>query len=221
MNYSDLKEKLQSLPEDDFLSKADLHIHSKYSDGALSPEEIVKITKEKNYKLISITDHNTVSGYLKTNVLRNDFVIPGIEFDCWHKGVLVHILGYGIDIHNDHIKALCVRNKNCVKSFGLRFMFTTLSAKEAIKTIKEAGGVAVLAHPACYWAVSLETLFRELKEIGLDGVECYYIYIGFLKNLLKFHSEKLVIDLAEKYNFIKTGGSDNHSTTFDFEKYTF
>ncbi len=221
MNYSDLKEKLQSLEKDDFLSKADLHIHSKYSDGMLSPEDIVKIAKEKNYKLISITDHNTVSGYLKTNVLRNEFVIPGVEFDCWHKGVLVHILGYGIDINNNHIRTLCKRNRNCFKALGLRFMFTTLSAKEAIQTVKEAGGVAVLAHPACYWAVSLDTLFRELKALGLDGVECYYPYVGFLKKLLKFHSERLVVNLTEIHGLIKTGGSDNHSDNFNFEEYTF
>jgi len=221
MNYSDLKEKLMSLTKEDFLSKADLHIHSKFSDGMLSPEDIVKITQEKNYKIISITDHNTVKGYLKTNILRNDFVIPGVEFDCWHKGVLVHILGYGIDINNKHIQALCKRNSKCFKALGLRFMLTTLSAREAIKTIKEAGGVAVLAHPACYWAVSLDTLFKELKIMGLDGVECYYLYIGFMKKLLKFHSEQLIFDLAKKYSLIKTGGSDNHSAKFDFEKYTF
>lgn len=221
MNYSNLKDRINSLEKTDFLSKADLHIHSCFSDGKLSPEDIVKITKEKNYKLIAITDHNTVDGYLKTNILRNDFIIPGIEYDCWHKGVLVHILGYGIDINNRKIKELCFRNQHCIKFAGLRFMMTNLQAKEAIQTIKEAGGIAVLAHPACYWAFSLDTLFKEFKEFGLDGVECYYLYLGFLKNLLKFHSEKKVIELAEKYDFIKTGGSDNHSKKFEFEKYKF
>ncbi len=221
MNYSNLKEKISSLEKSDFLTKADLHIHSKFSDGKLSPEEIIKITKEKNYKLIAITDHNTVNGYLKTNILRNDFVIPGIEYDCWHKGVLVHILGYGIDVNNKKIKDFCIRNQYSLKVAGLRFMIINLQAKEAIQAIKEAGGVAVLAHPACYWAFSLDTLFKELQEFGLDGVECYYPYIGFLRRLFKFHSEKKVIELTEKYGFIKTGGSDNHSATFDFEKYKF
>ena len=221
MNYSNLKEKLNSLEKSDFLTKADLHIHSKFSDGKLSPEEIIRITKEKNYKLIAITDHNSVDGYLKTNILRNDFIIPGVEFDCWHKGVLVHILGYGIDINNKKIKETCIRNQHCIKFASLRFMMTNLQAKEAIEAIKEAGGVAVLAHPACYWAFSLDKLFKEFKEFGLDGVECYYPYIGFLRRLLKFHSEKKVIELTEKYDFIKTGGSDNHSDNFDFEKYKF
>lgn len=221
MNYSDLKEKINSLEKTDFLSKADLHIHSCFSDGKLSPEDIVKIAKEKNYKLISITDHNTVNGYLKTNVLRNDFVIPGIEYDCWHNGILVHILGYGIDVNNRKIKELCFRNQRCIKVACLRFMMTNLQAKEAIQAIKEAGGIAVLAHPACYWAFSLDSLFKEFQEFGLDGVECYYPYVGFLRRILKFHSKKKIIELAEKYGFIKTGGSDNHSNKFDSEKYKF
>ena len=221
MNYSNLKEQLKTINKSDFLSNTDMHIHSVYSDGLLTPEEIVKITKEKNYKLISITDHNSVDGYLKTNILRNEFVIPGIEFDCWHKGVLVHILGYGIDVNHKKIKELCKKNQLCLKLAGLRFMMTNMTAEEAIKGIKEAGGLAVLAHPACYWAFSLDKLFNDFKSFGLDGVECYYLYIGFLKNLLKFHSEKKVVELTEKYGFIKTGGSDNHSKQFNFEKYKF
>ncbi len=42
--------------------KADLHIHSTFSDGALSPTEIVRRAKEAGLSIISITDHDSVSG---------------------------------------------------------------------------------------------------------------------------------------------------------------
>ena len=39
---------------------ADLHIHTNYSDGIHSIEEVVKFVKEKKIKVIAITDHDTV-----------------------------------------------------------------------------------------------------------------------------------------------------------------
>ena len=40
---------------------ADLHIHSTYSDGLFTPEQIVDLAKEKGIKCISITDHDTIA----------------------------------------------------------------------------------------------------------------------------------------------------------------
>ena len=40
----------------------DLHIHSKYSDGTFTPEEIVKEAKRRNIEMIALTDHNTLAG---------------------------------------------------------------------------------------------------------------------------------------------------------------
>ena len=39
---------------------ADLHIHSSYSDGAYTPEEIIDIAKKNGVKYISITDHDSI-----------------------------------------------------------------------------------------------------------------------------------------------------------------
>ena len=41
---------------------ADLHIHSSYSDGAYTPEEIIDIAKKNGVKYISITDHDSIGG---------------------------------------------------------------------------------------------------------------------------------------------------------------
>ena len=39
---------------------ADLHIHSSYSDGAYTPEEIIDIARKNEVKYISITDHDSI-----------------------------------------------------------------------------------------------------------------------------------------------------------------
>ena len=208
MIREDLKNIFLSLKEDDFYKNADLHIHSYESDGVLSPLEIVKQAKERNLKYIAITDHNTIEAYINTNILSENFIIPAIEFDCFYKGTLLHILGYGIDIDNKPLKELFAKTKlgtcrNFIRLFNLR------SPQDVIKKINEAGGIAVLAHPACCWAFNLENIIKDLISFGIEGIEVYYPYKG-LRGFLKFYSKDYVKELADKYNLIKTGGTDSH-----------
>lgn len=80
---------------------ADLHIHSSYSDGCLSPEEIVEMAKEEGLKCISITDHDTIaSQYIVKEILPEINIIPGIEFSTEYNDLEIHILAYYIDIEN-------------------------------------------------------------------------------------------------------------------------
>jgi len=72
---------------------ADLHIHTTYSDGLLTPDEVIKIAFRKGLYAISITDHDTVAGIRKFENSQVK-VIPGIEFGCVFEGEDVHILGY-------------------------------------------------------------------------------------------------------------------------------
>ena len=210
-----LKELLLSFFQSDFEKNVDLHIHSNFSDGKLTPEELLENAKNKGYKLIAIADHNTVEAYKKTDILNsvNPQVITAIEFDCWYKGVLVHMLGYGIDIYNDGLLKLCAKTKKETEADIVRLL-NHRHPKDVIKAIHAAGGIAVLAHPACYWALSLEGLIKSLMKNGLDGVEVYYPYPRF-RSVVKFHSAKAVLKIAEKYpELIKTGGSDFHGIEF-------
>jgi len=78
---------------------ADLHIHSFYSDGCFSPEEIVNQGKKQGLKYISITDHDTIGAqYITKNIERDINVIPGVEFSTEYKDIELHILAYFIDI---------------------------------------------------------------------------------------------------------------------------
>ena len=44
----------------------DMHVHSTFSDGTCTPEELVQIAQEKNLKAFVLTDHDTVAGVEKT-----------------------------------------------------------------------------------------------------------------------------------------------------------
>ncbi len=80
----------------------DLHMHSTYSDGSLTPAELLEMAEKKGLKLISITDHSRVGAYkdLKDPCIRNKFsgkILPGSELSTFIDGQSIEILGYGVD----------------------------------------------------------------------------------------------------------------------------
>ena len=79
-----------------------------------------------------------------------------------------------------------------------------LSPRDAIALIKQAGGLAVLAHP---FVLNRDDIIDNLVEAGLDGVEVYYPKQPF--NMLKHYRE-----ICHKYNLLETGGSDCHGPQF-------
>lgn len=200
---------LRDLKEKDF-KKINLHIHTTCSDGKAEAEDILKSAKEQGYELIAITDHNTIEAHKR---IQDDILMTGVEFDCWCGYVFIHLLAYGIDIHNEELAQFMAKTKAETEGDLIR-LFSTRNVPKLIKAIHNAGGIAVLAHPACYWAISLENLVKKLISYGLDGIEVYYPYPRFRK-IVKFHSSKDVRKIADKYpQLIKTGGTDFHGVKF-------
>ena len=80
-----------------------------------------------------------------------------------------------------------------------------LTPELCIRTIKEAGGAAVLAHPTLYnlSAEQIEELCAELKDYGLDGIECQY-------STYSPQETRMITAIAEKYGLLPSGGSDFH-----------
>ena len=88
------------------MSYADMHIHSKYSDGSYSPEEIVRIAKASNVSLISVCDHNLVQGTLEIMPIAQAAglrCVPGCEIDAIFEGRDIHILCYGADFTDERL----------------------------------------------------------------------------------------------------------------------
>jgi hypothetical protein len=83
----------------------DLHIHSTFSDGTMSPAEVVELAWRKRLVAIALTDHDTIDGFIPAQQAAADLpleVVAGLEFSVLHKGTSMHILGYLMDIgHSD------------------------------------------------------------------------------------------------------------------------
>lgn len=115
--------------------KVDLHVHTSYSDGNLSLEEILKLAKIKNLDEIAITDHDTIinlKNYKELQQIYDIRIIPGIEIPTAKRKL--HILGYGItnyDIVEKELYDLKIYNENCnretidiLKSEGIDISFS-------------------------------------------------------------------------------------------------
>lgn len=92
--------------------RADLHVHSHYSDGADSVEAVVKRAKRAGLDAISFVDHDTVAGWTEKQSIAARYgitAIPGIEISAYdfRRSRKVHILGYQFEPAAGHIQELC------------------------------------------------------------------------------------------------------------------
>ncbi len=87
----------------------DLHTHSSYSDGLLSPAALVAEAAARGVRFLGLTDHDTVAGIPEAHQAGADLgveVIPGVELSTsLTGGEDVHLLGYFIDAANPDLLA--------------------------------------------------------------------------------------------------------------------
>ncbi|TQR34008.1 PHP domain-containing protein [Brevibacillus brevis] len=243
---------------------ADLHTHTKASDGTCEPAENVRLAKEAGLTALAITDHDTVAGIPEAMEAARALgveIIPGVEVSSVGKGQDIHVLGYfvpyedptfeerlfrlretrhernqlliarlkelGIDISLEKVYR---RKQGTDKNIGRPHIAEELmemgvvstiaeafdkylgkggaayvnppriTPQEAITLIKEAGGVAVLAHPGLY---DDDELVQELIVFGLDGIEVNH---PDNDEVQKMRYSKW----AAQYGMVVTGGSDFH-----------
>ncbi|MBN3033356.1 MAG: PHP domain-containing protein [Candidatus Saganbacteria bacterium] len=91
---------------------ADLHLHSSFSDGTDSPEELVRQAAVAGLKTIALTDHDTLAGLERAAAAGRAAgveVIPGLELTTEQPRAEVHILGYFIDGDNQGLRETLAR----------------------------------------------------------------------------------------------------------------
>jgi predicted metal-dependent phosphoesterase TrpH len=75
----------------------DLHVHTDYSDGTCTPQELLELARREDLDALAVTDHDTVAGYdalRKLEAPERPEVICGIEVTCKLHGRPAHLLGY-------------------------------------------------------------------------------------------------------------------------------
>ncbi|MDQ2717365.1 MAG: PHP domain-containing protein, partial [Chloroflexota bacterium] len=113
--------------------KADLHMHSTYSDGSATIEEILThVQMNTNLNVIALTDHDVIEGSLRA---RDLWASGSYRFDF--------VVGEEVNTKEGHLLGLFIEKR----------IPPGLSIERSIDLIHEQGGLAVVAHP-------LHRLFR-------------------------------------------------------------
>lgn len=150
---------------------AEFHTHTNYSDGSMSPEQVVDWAIAYGFHVLFVTDHNNLEGGLKAqeyalNHRRNEIlVIPGIEYTCCR--IHMNLVGlskkdlmlYDTDSNGEHV----FKNENGKKVKSK----STKDREDEIRTDEEAASLAFLTPPSSN--PSDEDLKRAIDETHRRG----------------------------------------------------
>ncbi len=173
------------------LGKADLHMHSTFSDGLGTIQQILHhVQHQTDLDVIALTDHNIVEGALRARDLwaKNNY-----RFDF--------IVGEEISTREGHMLALFIEKR----------IPPHLSIERSIDLVHEQGGLAIVAHPlnplfrhSCQREV-LDRIFED-NDVWLDGIETWNAsFCGIYTNRLAMRINR------EVYGWPEVGNSDAHT----------
>ncbi|MBN1306536.1 MAG: PHP domain-containing protein [Chitinispirillaceae bacterium] len=179
----------------------DLHIHTMYSDGISTVDEVLEEASLKHLKALSITDHDCMDAY--PNVIERGLklgieVIPGVELSSEIEGNDIHILGYYVDpdhrIFSEKLKemkeARFIRAQKIVENLnnqGIDLRF---------ETVLSIAGVGAIGRPHIAAALMKEEFVYSFRE-------AFDKYIGYG---LPAYVEKLKMHPKEVFDLIKSAG---------------
>ncbi|MCL2219346.1 MAG: PHP domain-containing protein [Chitinispirillia bacterium] len=189
-------------PESDQTKKyVDLHIHTRFSDGSCTLEEIMDAAAARGLTTISITDHDCTDAYplaLELGESMDIEVIPGVELSSEINGIDIHVLGYFVDFNNpvfisklrEMKEARFVRAQKIVSNLnkqGIDLRFDTVLA---------IAGEGAIGRPHIASAMQKEELVFSFRE-------AFDKYIGYDSPA---YVEKLKMSPKDVFDLIKTAG---------------
>ena len=130
----------------------DLHIHTTASDGLFNPKQAVEIAKESGLSAISITDHDTIDGFVEAKEKVDELgieLIPGVELSVVHKGEDFHLLAYLVDYENPEFlkKINSFREERSVRGEKMVEKLNELGIDLRIDTVKAIAGNGAVGRP--------------------------------------------------------------------------
>ena len=79
----------------------DLHVHSTYSEGVLTCQQLLELARKNQISVLSLTDHNVIDGVPEITELSKKYkirIVPGVEIYTRHQNKGLHLLGYNFQL---------------------------------------------------------------------------------------------------------------------------
>lgn len=162
--------------------RVDLHVHTYYSDGTFSPEEVVKKAQDLGLAAISICDHDCTDGFRESLEVAPRYgieIIPGVEVTSEKEGIEIHILGYFIDVKAESMIRLLEnlresRIKRIYKMVERLKEYNINIEPEAVFDLSQRGSVGRLHLATALYNKGAVSSIKEAfnKYIG-DKAPCY------------------------------------------------
>ncbi len=206
-----LKQVFQTIDAQSCPRLFNFHMHTVFSDGRLQPHALMEQAIAIGLKGLAITDHHSIGGYQAAKAWLEDWkwnnpgVTPphlwsGTEINANLLDNEVHVLAYSFEPEHPSIKFYLQRKIATGSEYQIN---------NVIAAIHQAGGLAVLAHPARYKRSHLD-LIPAAAENGIDGVETFYAYNNPNPWKPSVLESEQVQRLANEYHLFSTCGTDTH-----------
>lgn len=153
----------------------DLHLHTYYSDGTMSPEELVVLARNNKVETIAITDHDGMGGLaegMEAGKRLGVHVIPGIELSTEdEEGVYMHILGYYFDWDNEALKneVEAIRRKRVERNEKLLAALREIGCKLTKEDLQLREGQDYVGKPTFALALMRKGYVSSPKEAFKEG----------------------------------------------------
>lgn len=170
------------------LDLIDMHTHTCFSDGELTPNELLIKAEQEGIKTLAITDHDTLLGVQNiTTTLTNIELINGIEITIKVPSGTMHILGYDIDIWNNQL------NKK-VQEFHTRSIYSVMGI---ICQLKKDYNIS-------FSSQEIQEIINTKGNIGRPDIARLLIKYGYVKDIYEAF-DKYLIDAYAKCGAIAKG----------------
>ncbi len=137
----------------------DLHVHSTYSDGSLTPGQLVERARGLGLSAFALTDHDTTEGllHLPEPGEGDVTVVPGVEISAGVARGTLHVLGYYIDLGNDRLQSVLaqIRNGREVRNRQILERLNALGLELSWEDVLDHSDAGVVGRP--HFALALES----------------------------------------------------------------
>jgi predicted metal-dependent phosphoesterase TrpH len=164
------------------VKKADLHVHTYYSDGTHSPADVVRASVKRGLKAVAICDHDCTDAIKEAKELAKKYdleIVPAVEITAEIERIEVHILGYFIDIDSEPITQLLkdLRESRVERIYSMIEKLkahNVIISPEEVFSLSTQGTIGRLhLATALYNARKVNTMKEAFTKYLADDAPCY------------------------------------------------